>query len=521
METTHILTDTNATQARKPMRQTALSIGMFILAMAGYHLLFWNESYGVNIFIFNLFVTAWLLYTQHKAFNQRNTLISALITLLFSVLTVINGSDLAKFNYNLSLIVFVGFVFHPNIKSILNAFPTGFLNFIFAFWSNCKLVVLSLMTFDKFPSFRRNFKFVLLPSVALFLFFLIFKFANPVFDDFTKGFINYIAQLIDNFFDLLSPIWLFFILFGAIVVSGVSSNGRVSLFAKYDATCSDIIERKHTQSYFDFSIKTIGLKDELKTGIILILAVNILLIIENIIDINWIWINFELSETKTYAQLVHEGTYLLILSILLSMGILFYYFRNNQNFYSKNKWLKRGAYLWITQNIVLVISVIIRNLRYIEQYGLTYRRIGVLVFLALTCFGLITLCIKVKTKKSFFYMLRTNTFALYLFMSLFTCFNWDSIIINYNLNMQQSAHIDKEYLLSFSDNTLPIIDQHKEYFREKQSVAITDTIQTRMSNYDRIGQRIGCYKADIKSSTESILSWNYQKYLAEKYFGGK
>ena len=52
------------------------------------------------------------------------------------------------------------------------------------------------------------------------------------------------------------------------------------------------------------------------------------------------------------------------------------------NFYQKNKWLRYGAYAWLFQNAVLVVSVLFRDYYYIAHMGLAYKRIGVLVFFA-------------------------------------------------------------------------------------------------------------------------------------------
>ena len=307
-------------------------------------------------------------------------------------------------------------------------------------------------------------------------------------------------------------------IFGIFVIAGLSANGHFLMFAKYDNSKSDILLRKRKKISVISKTRTIGLKDELKTGILIILLVNLLLVIINVIDINWIWFNFKPTSETKYAQLVHEGTYLLILSILLSMAILFYYFRNNQNFYSKNRWLKNGAYIWIIQNMILIVSVLIRNLRYIEHLGLTYKRIGVIEFLCMTCFGLITLFLKVKKRKSTYFVLKANSWAGYVILFILTCFNWDLIIVHYNLNMPLTNPIDKQYLLSFSDKTLPILYVNKDRFKEIKSEINRYSDENIIDGPDRIDERILKFKLENKNSSETFLSWNYADYRAKKFF---
>ena len=51
------------------------------------------------------------------------------------------------------------------------------------------------------------------------------------------------------------------------------------------------------------------------------------------------------------------------------MLVLLFFFRGNLNFYKKNKWLRYGAYAWIFQNMVLVVSVLLRAKYYFVYYG--------------------------------------------------------------------------------------------------------------------------------------------------------
>jgi uncharacterized membrane protein len=306
-------------------------------------------------------------------------------------------------------------------------------------------------------------------------------------------------------------------IFGVIIILGVSLNGNINLFADQENSCSENILRKRLKRFG--KIKPLGLKDENKTAILLMGLVNLLLFVINGIDIQWIWLNFSLTGSQTYAQLVHEGTYLLILSILISMGIIFYYFRKNQNFYSKNRRLKSVAYLWIAQNILLAMSVAIRNIRYIDHYGLTYKRIGVLVFLIMTCIGLITLFLKVKNGKTSYYVVKINAWALYLLLFGLSVFNWDIIVVSYNLNMPETAPIDKSYLLTFSDKTLPILYIHKTRFiQDVDKGKQVDSDYSEMSYSLKIDERIRDYRYYEGVSEETWLSWNYADYKTRKFF---
>ena len=111
---------------------------------------------------------------------------------------------------------------------------------------------------------------------------------------------------------------------------------------------------------------------------------------------------------RSYYEFVHEGTWLLVFSVFLSAAIALFFFKGNLNYFSKNKWLKRLTIVWIAQNLVMVISVMLRNYWYITYFGLAYKRIAVLFFLLLTMIGLITIIIKILNKKSSYYLWRVT-----------------------------------------------------------------------------------------------------------------
>lgn len=246
----------------------------------------------------------------------------------------------------------------------------------------------------------------------------------------------------------------------------------------------------------------VDLKQEYQIGILLIAMVNVLLLVVNAIDIQFLWLNFDLNEVENLAKLVHTGTYMLIVSILLSMGILMYFFRKNLNFYFKNGLLKKLAYIWIFQNVILVISVVIRTYYYIAEHGLAYKRIGVLLFLTLTTYGLYSLFVKIKGHKSSFYLVRVNSWAVYAMLVFMACLNWDMLIVKHNIEKCKSAEskakIDIGFMVSRSDQTLPILLANRQYIEKDLK---------RLFSEMYLDYRIETYLEEQKKY--SWASWNY------------
>jgi hypothetical protein len=108
----------------------------------------------------------------------------------------------------------------------------------------------------------------------------------------------------------------------------------------------------------------------------------------------------------------------------------------------------------------LVLSIALKNGQYIYYFGLTYKRIGVAVYLILAGIGLITTLLKINHIKNIWYLLRSNTQAAFLILVLSSTVNWDYHITNYNFNYAQS--MDFNYVLNLSNNNTLLLQAQSE-----------------------------------------------------------
>jgi hypothetical protein len=218
------------------------------------------------------------------------------------------------------------------------------------------------------------------------------------------------------------------------------------------------------------SFRALDLRKEYLVALSMLVLVNVLLLVVNSIDINWIWFGFTPEPGFDLTQFVHEGTYVLILSILVAMGIVLWFFRRNLNFYERGlpalRWL---ATVWVLQNAVLAVSVGLRNYYYILYTGLAYKRIGVCFFLLLTFFGLATILLKIWQRRSTYSLVRMNGLAAYVLMVGLACGNWEIWIARYNLRPELPT-LDYGFLLDMPDRVLPVLAAHPEVLTQRQLV---------------------------------------------------
>jgi Domain of unknown function (DUF4173) len=461
-------------------KQTIQSVSLIVLPLL-FNAIFWKEDFGINLLIFSslvVFVLAYFLFPE--SINKRNVQLSILFTLLSGLMVVVHNSVISKLGHLASFFLTIGFMQENRSKTVFEAalqFGINLLGTIFQAPKHLLRASEPVFGESKFAKFvGRNLVLAIIPLLVFGIFFLIFLNANPVFSELVNDSWQYFIDLFSFKFDEELLGRTIFFLFGTYWIVSFLFDWEISKnLSKYfqkSEYVSPTKEVSETQSNYQ--------RNEYKIALMLIASVNVLLLIINIIDINFLWFSFDYSQAGNLSKLVHEGTGTLILSIFLSIAILLYYFRKDLNFYQNNKILKYAAYAWIVQNAILIISVSLRNYYYIDFYGLTHLRIGVGIFLLITLIGLITLWLKIRDLKSFFYMFRVNTWALYVIWMGLTLVNWDVLIARYNLSNTFKNGVDYEYLLTLSNKTLPIIYENRSKLPNE---ANQNWLQTRIEQY--------------------------------------
>ncbi|MEO0470358.1 MAG: DUF4173 domain-containing protein [Bacteroidota bacterium] len=485
----------------------ACTIGLAVL----FNLIFWQEKVGINLPVFSFLIMAALLLLEKNAIRTPAVWLSGLGSLLTGGLVVLHHSDTAVVVHILSMLLFVGFAHQPALRTVFHGFANGISNLILASLNFMKQFEWVKKHAPGMQKLQAVLRVSLWPVLALVVFFFIFFFANPRFALFSSILTHELGLWLGQFSLLRSG---FFIL-GLFLCFGLLYAQNVQGLLQHDLAQGNQLSRLRRQKRVRFPL--LGLKKEYQTAFLLVALVNVLLLINNLIDIRWIWIDFQKPDEMSLRQFVHEGTWLLIFSILLSMGIMLYYFRGNLNFFKQNRTLKWLSYTWIVQNVILVISVGLRNVHYITYHGLAYKRIGVFFFLLLTLFGLATLFLKIRDRMSMFYLFRTNGWAVYAIAICLALVNWDSFIAKHNLTRSYSSSLDTVFLLSLSDKTLPLLIENVDQAEARLSAKGQ---QEKFFLYRHALEE----KADAflgEQSSYTWLSWNWAEAKAVRYLQEK
>jgi hypothetical protein len=514
------------------------NITKFTLVTTGavlFNLLFWHEKLGLNTVLYDLFILSALFSLYPQSLHSGTVRWLVLAHLICLSMVVFHNTPLSKTGFIVTLCMLAPFAEYVH-RSAWFAGGSMVMNILFMMASYVESTLHVRTGKVKRKPVARIIRFTIFPLLILLVFFIIYSSANNAFAQLADQLGQQVASFFENYFELFSPQRLLFLLLGLFITGAILLKSRTNWFSQKEATCTDALQRERLplkdrrNSTFPVVIEAIlgrlakgmmALKNENTTGIISLALLNLLLLIVNIIDIRFLWFNFEYNENEPVYKMVHEGTELLIASIVLAMAILLFFFRGNLNFYRRNKWLKYGAYAWILQNVVLVMSVCIRDYYYIARHGLAYKRIGVLFFLLMVMIGLLTVFIKIANKKTNYYLLRVNAWAGIIILTLSTTVHWDLFIARYNLQRKDKVALDVPFLLSLSDKTLPLLDQNKAALQKMEQAVPAQIVN---------GVCINCYtemlqkrREDFFSKQEELswLSWNYPDEYTRKYFGEK
>ncbi|MDG1572190.1 DUF4173 domain-containing protein [Robiginitalea sp. M366] len=403
----------------------------YILALIGGFLfssLFYEKEPGLNVLLLALYTTATLVWLK----GERPLPVFLLSAYLYSALgCFIQPSPPAVLVHVLSLVVLAGGS-ATGRASLYTQGLTGALNLPLG-------MLLGQAEGFRNPSdtpakpagpIGRIFGGILISFVLLWVFGGLYAEANPVFED--------LLGRIDLSF--LSLGWFWLTVVGFLLYLNLLRPFDPQRILQADAHFPDTL-RSPAQPFTPQQED--ALERENLWGRMALGSLSVLLLLYLVLDYIYL-AQGSVGTPALQSQAVHQGVYALIFSLFLAMGVLLVFFRGRLNFYTKAGPLRRLAYLWLGLNTLLLMNTAIKNALYIYHSGLTFKRLGVFVFLALVGVGLATTFFKLRDTRSLFYLLRKNALSLFAILVGVWTLPWTSWITTYNLSYVSSP--DLEYL---------------------------------------------------------------------------
>ena len=423
------------------MKAPTLVTPPLFLLIAAFTYLFFHWTLGINVFIFDGALLLLLLRIRPELARRASFrwAVAGLLAAAISIVAV--HSTTSMLAHAASLLLLVGVAQERELRFVWYALTLGVLS-LFA-------GPLRLLDRRHENTQRRSRRLSVfrwlqqgaLPVVVLMPFLILYSAGS---DRFSKVIERVGAGLGELLGATSLPHFLAVGLVGALLVLPLFLPGNELDLAGKDAALSDQLLRQRMPRKKRF--RPTALLGEYRRGILTLLLLNGLIMVNNLTDLQFVWLDTAVLSPAVLSQYVHEGTYSLLLSILLAMLVVLFYFRGNLNFYRKNSLLRRLTYLWLAQNAFLALSVGVRNGHYVAEYGLAYGRIQIAFVLLLILVGLFTLYRKVRYTLTLSFLFQANGLALWLFLIAFGAVNWPGVITRVNLT-QARSEIDWDYLI--------------------------------------------------------------------------
>jgi hypothetical protein len=165
---------------------------------------------------------------------------------------------------------------------------------------------------------------------------------------------------------------------------------------------------------------------------LILVVLNLLFLVANVADLLFLWSGQALPVGMTYSGFVHNGVNSLIITVILSAVVLTAIFQQATNV-TQQRGLKVLAYVWIAQNLFLLLSVALRLKLYIEAYDMTVARLSVMIFLALVAVGYFLLTLKIVSEKSLSWLIGGCILAIFATFYITQFLNLAGWSANYNV----------------------------------------------------------------------------------------
>lgn len=368
-----------------------------------------------------------------------------------------------------------------------------------------KIITLSNETFNNKnkTSVTIWLKFILLPFIVILVLMKLYALSNTYFE----SSINSAFNTIGEWFSFVSIGRVALLFFGVIIGTFILIKLDLHKWALHDEKLQMSFTRIKGKNKF-----LVGLSKQLfrqyQVAITLFLLLNIMIAWINFLDVKHIWIDFK-WDGGFLKDMVHQGTYLLVIAILISMAISLQYLNSNLVFIKGSKTLQVLIIIWLLQNLIMVVSVAIRNTYYIQYFALANKRIFVYFFLASCIIGIVSIILKTLHFKSFGYLLSVNSVSIYLIFLSATLFNWDVIIAKYNFNHYKESFVHYDFLKDLNESALPYLVTDKMILQEIDDFQSGSFAFSSREEYKKIN-----YPEFVESRKKYFKAcWNEQNWL--------
>jgi hypothetical protein len=194
-----------------------------------------------------------------------------------------------------------------------------------------------------------------------------------------------------------------------------------------------------------------------------LIVFNAMFAVQTLMDLLFLWGGVRLPEGMSHAEYAHRGAYPLIVTAILAGTFVLAAMRRNGPG-ETSPLIRNLVYLWIAQNIWLVISSLLRLKLYVEEFHLSEMRVAAGVWMILVAIGLALIVAHIALRKSNKWLVMANLAALSVTFWVAAAVDVRSSIAFYNVRHAHEvtgngAPLDMYYMNDLGPAAIPALDE--------------------------------------------------------------
>jgi hypothetical protein len=221
-----------------------------------------------------------------------------------------------------------------------------------------------------------------------------------------------------------------------------------------------------------------------------LIVFNALFAVQTAMDLMFLWGGVRLPEGMSHAEYAHRGAYPLVVTAILAGAFVLAAMRKGGPG-ERSRLIRTLVYLWIGQNVWLVMSSLLRLNLYVEEFQLTELRIASAIWMGLVAVGLVLIVLKLVLDKSNKWLLAMNLAALTLTFWGVSWLDFGAVISRYNVEHSlevtgEGVTLDLHYMGDLGPAAIPALDElltHGDF-------ASPDTLKTAALLRDNLADRV-------------------------------
>ena len=494
---------------------------------------FYRETVGWTAALYAALLTAICLPGKLALFKTR-PLMTASVFLLASVGGVLMDPDLLACVLALLAVVLFRLIVKTGWQTDFDWWLPRLIHFLLYGWVQWAFDVRHAGKTGQSIQKRiiRTLLFWIIPLILSLVFIALFAAANPVIEQWGNCFMNKLSNMdfpaAERFMLwLLTACWVWALLR---MMLGRCRSGENSLDDSFSLQKTLTRELKCLilpVSYWNYNAAQIVMR--------CLILFNVIFLIQNLLDVEYLWGGAGLPAGMTYAAYAHRGAYPLIATALLAGCFVLICFAGNTDA-KEWRWPRILVAVWLGQNVFLVMSAILRLVKYVNIYSLSELRVAAAIWMALVAAGLLLILFRLLLHKSNKWMINANLVVL-LAVMLGSCYvDIRGFIASYNVRHcreaapdaeagQTRAPLDVKYLCALGTPALPALQflhrnhadkfgpENKELREESHVRGQPPPAKTpNIPKIDQITRHERQLKAQLKSELSNWRGWTWRRH---------